>query len=505
MKTLSLTWALVLLGACATGATDVTGDPAGENPPRDDPPRDDPPGTVQHITLNHITLNHITLNGLIANFEASRELTLVPLRNESFAPGAGYPLLRTTLLSDPWAQDFLGYVASCALGDWQTIEVEDTGYFKQWRGALGLCTGWGEPGGSAGTDCQEIVSACILARVNKLGQYVPLSVRGDGLGTSTLSPSITSVAEDQLTGAQIAASVPCGPGGHYGYEDCGWRLEGVLTCTTDANVKVGAGGSSDTECGTVGWSSNDTILRITEGVRARNAGPIPPGILPYVQRQDDDTSNSSCPNLQPEIEFTCNKNGVYSVMTAAYDRSQPNTAHVAAVNAAIGDAEQRVYRQKEGAFYGNIFNPYQLGVQVYFDAAANRWRVFSFQDQRNQPRTEQTVVRVTIFKDMWACSAPNWFTPAALFHARLCALPGSAEGCAATWVGVCGTNPSAPPVCSFDDTDLTTGWNHGGYENCTDGLGALRHNIISTFLAGQCDAVPDSSVCGTVNNPGALP
>jgi hypothetical protein len=496
MKKLSLASISILLAACVTDP----GDPAGDDQP------DAPPETVRHITLNHITLNHITLNGLIANFEASRELTLVPLRSESFAPTSAYPLLRTTLLNDPWARDFVGYVASCALGDGQSIDFQDTsGNVDHWRGSLGLCTGWGAPGGSAGTDCQEIVSACILARVNKLGQFVPLSARGDGLGTGTLAPSITSVAEDQLTGAPIAASVACGPGGHYGYEDCGWRLEGVLTCKTGDRVKIGAGGSSDSACGTVGSSSNDTVLRVTEGVRARNAGPIPGGIRPYLQLQDDDTHNASCPNLQPELEFVCNNNGVYSVMTAAYDRSQPNTAHVAAVNAVIGDAEQRVYRQKEGAFYGNIFNPYALGVQVYFDTAASRWRVFSVQNQQDQVRDEQTVVRATIFKDMWACSAPSWSTPAALFHARLCALPSSGEGCAATWVGVCGTGTAAAPVCGFDDTELTTGWNHGGYEDCRDGGGALRHNVISTFLAGQCDAVPDPSVCGTVNNPGAAP
>jgi hypothetical protein len=464
-------------------------------------------GVERHIALNHIALNHIALNGLIANFEANRELTLVPLRSESFTPGAAYPLLRSTLLADAWARDFMGYLVSCALGESQSVTLQDaSGGSTTWTGSLGLCTGWGAVNGAAGVDCQELVSSCILARVNKLGEYVPLSPRGDGLGASTLAASIQSVPQDQKTGALISALGPCWAGAH-GFDDCGWRLESVVTCRLGDVVKIGAGGRKDGTCDpAVGWSGNDTVLRVTEGVRARNLGPAPAGIRPYQQWQDDDTSGS-CGNLSPYVEFTCNFNGVYSVMTAPYWRTtgvaQTNLAAPAAVGGVLGNNEQGVFRQKEGGFYGNIFTPSQLGVQVYLDQATNLWRVFEFQTQQDRPRNEQLAVRATIFKDMWVCSAPEWTTPAALFHSRLCALPTSGEGCAATWVGVCGTGPASTPMCSSDDTALVAG--HGGWDECRDGLGGVRHNIVSTFLAGQCDAVPDSSLCGTVNNPLALP
>lgn len=494
----SLPCLVSLLAAC-TASSDLN-PPDSNSAPDDDPAST--PGHDRHIALNHIALNHIALNGLIGNFEANRELTSAPLRTETFERRSAYPLLRTTMLKDAWSREFLSYVVSCALNDQQSITVEIEKVPTTWTGALALCPAWGNLHGSADIECQERVSACILARVNKLGQYVPISPRGAGLDIHTMAPSITSVPEDQLTGLPISALSPC-PAGAAGFVDCGWRLEKVLTCTPGDVVHVGAGGHRAGFCeAPVGSSTNDTILRVTEGVRARNRGPAPHGILPYVQMEADDTSGT-CGNLQPYLEFTCGNSGVYSVMTASYQRREANSAVPGALNAALGDSEPGVFREKEGGFYGNIFRPDMLGVQVYFDPETNSWRVFEYHNSMDRPRDDQIAVTATIFQDMWTCSAPDWTKGEGYFHSRLCALPASGEGCAATWVGICGENEEGPSLCAFDDTSLREG--HGGWNDCLDGLGHSRQNVISAFLASQCDAVPDRAVCGTLNNPMMTP
>lgn len=89
-------------------------------------------------------------------------------------------------LTDPNARELLKYVVSCALPADEHIHLTIEGVDYQFDGALGLAPEWGEEGGSCDEDCQSWVSACVISRLDYLGQSVLISLRGknDGLDTT---------------------------------------------------------------------------------------------------------------------------------------------------------------------------------------------------------------------------------------------------------------------------------------------------------------------------------
>jgi hypothetical protein len=153
---------LLFSGACAADIGDSS-----------DPELDE----LEVMTLNAMTLNAMTLNALTANFEASQEMVVNPLATESYdghVPALEYQL------SDALTQEFMHYLVGCALKPGQVVEYKDVvfggAYSNKWEGQLGLCPDWNY--GPADQTCQEVVSACLLSRVNAFGVSVELSIRG---------------------------------------------------------------------------------------------------------------------------------------------------------------------------------------------------------------------------------------------------------------------------------------------------------------------------------------
>ena len=118
------------------------------------------------------TMNGLTMNGLTAK-ELAWNLVLTDALN-----------------SDPDARMFFRYVVDCALPPGEAVVFPElagqTSY--TFSGGVGIAPSWGVDGGTCDSTCQEWVSACVLSRVNALGEHVSLSLRGDSAALA-MSPT----------------------------------------------------------------------------------------------------------------------------------------------------------------------------------------------------------------------------------------------------------------------------------------------------------------------------
>jgi hypothetical protein len=124
---------------------------------------------------NSLIGNSLIGNSLIGNSLIGNSLIGNSLIGNSLI---GNSLIETAL-HDADAREVLHYVVGCALPAGSRIEFEIDGLTYGFDGELGLAPEWGEEGGSCNENCQEWVSACVLARVNYLGEHVSISVRGE--------------------------------------------------------------------------------------------------------------------------------------------------------------------------------------------------------------------------------------------------------------------------------------------------------------------------------------
>jgi hypothetical protein len=109
----------------------------------------------------------------------SNELTPNGLSNNGLSNnGLSNNGLAMQQLEDPAARELLSYLVSCALPEGEHFDLEVEGVTYGFDGALGLAPEWGGDDGHCDKECQAWVSACVLSRVNYLGEHVMISVRG---------------------------------------------------------------------------------------------------------------------------------------------------------------------------------------------------------------------------------------------------------------------------------------------------------------------------------------
>jgi hypothetical protein len=144
-----------------------------------------PPAVARRsgVTDNAITMNALTTNALTTHPDRLRELVESPLVDDSYKPGTSLG----EALWDLSAQQVMEYLVSCALEPGQRLTWPPSGQGPPfapltWEGELGLCPQWREHGVAADTACQELVSACLLARNSAFGTPVSISVRGFDTG-----------------------------------------------------------------------------------------------------------------------------------------------------------------------------------------------------------------------------------------------------------------------------------------------------------------------------------
>ncbi|MFE8603424.1 hypothetical protein [Archangium violaceum] len=434
-------------------------------------------GTVERElrVANSLTTKALVLNAISTNPTAS-DLLIGGGLAALFHPITGDSYLQRQL-RDVDAQSFMSYLVSCALPAGNTIAWRDplTLTTRTWEGKAGLCPQW-ELGVPSST-CKNRVSACLLARNNALGRRVELSMRGE----DALQPALFSLesqtrpveydpALGRVPSFEECATAQSGVG-----RDCGWKGDFIGRCIPGQTVRLGAGGRTPDQCltgpslGT--WSGARMMLRVCEG----NIG-CDSGDTRYLGQ-----SQGTCATTNAAVAFTCPASGFFNVMSAPYDSTLTGNASVAVETGTYAGtsyrlSEKAVYRLREGAYYGNIFDSKALATKVLVD------------ENGHIVGKDQTI-QGSVYKKMFSCQAPEWSNDAAYASHRVCALPGSGANCAARPVGDCinYTTPSASK-CRKEDGPVVLG--DGNFEECYDSENTLWWEPITVFLYEACGLTP---------------
>jgi hypothetical protein len=119
------------------------------------------------MAANGLAANGLAANGLAANGLAANGLAANGLAANGLAANG---------LADPAAHKFMEYVVSCALPADHSVSFMQDGVSYVFAGGIGVAPEW-ETRRCDGS-CQRWVSACVLARLNKLGVHRQISIRG---------------------------------------------------------------------------------------------------------------------------------------------------------------------------------------------------------------------------------------------------------------------------------------------------------------------------------------
>jgi hypothetical protein len=137
------------------------------------PSSDDLTGTSSALLAeNGLAANGLAANGLAANGLAANGLAANGLAANGLAANG----LAANGLADPMAHKFMEYVISCALPSGRSVTLSDGAKSYTFDGWIGVAPQWETK--SCAESCQRWVSACVLARLNKLGVHRQISIRG---------------------------------------------------------------------------------------------------------------------------------------------------------------------------------------------------------------------------------------------------------------------------------------------------------------------------------------
>ncbi|HZI10004.1 MAG TPA: hypothetical protein VE153_06385 [Myxococcus sp.] len=435
--------------------------------------------------LNQLRTQDLAFNTLTTNRAALQALTTGPLNSEAFASDSRLK----HQLEDPSARNVMGYLVSCALAP-KTPTVpggspppsvrwlDRTGQPHDFFGSAGLCPEWEY--GPPSQQCLGYVTACLLARNNAHGHTVSLSLRGeDPRNDRRFNP-------DGLSEAWGSPFLSCPNGGLGLTPDCGWLAEGVGTCSPGTTVTVGAGARDSTCSRMLGAIDGDRVLRVCKEAQG----------CTWANRLADADRNV-CGGIAPAVTFPCPTSGLYSVMSAPYNRSVPPGSWVRpeASTGTFPASPPGAFTYREGAFYGNLFDPDALAVEVLLEQTPNGFT----------RRLSNPFFKGTVYQNAHACHSRDWVAGATQLTHRLCANSTvgteSPHGCVARKAGPCepgSTDTTRVPRCSVNDGPKVRG--DGDFEGCKDDAGFSHPEPITVFLRSPCDALSpaQAQVCTTV-------
>src|SRR4051812_181787 len=129
------------------------------------------------FAANGFAANGFAANGFAANGFAANGFAANGFAANGFAAN-GLPLSPSAaaIARDPSSRELFKYIVSCALPEGELLTLEDQGQIYTFGGALGVAPEWLHD--ACDESCQRWVTACVLARVNHLGQHVEISIRG---------------------------------------------------------------------------------------------------------------------------------------------------------------------------------------------------------------------------------------------------------------------------------------------------------------------------------------
>jgi len=433
--------------------------------------------------LNSLETRDLALNALTTNRAALEVLTTKPLDSKSFATEEALKYQ----LNHPPAYRVMKYVVQCALPTGRSVEWKDpSGLTHTFPGGAGLCPEW--EFGAPSPTCLGYVTACLLARNNAYGLEVSLSMRGeDPRDARRFNPSGAAVAWSPIF-------LPCPSGGMGLGPECGWVGEGVGSCTPGAAVTVAAGAPNPDTCtGRLGDIGGDRVLRVCKD-------------LAGCTRADrvTEADQNGCGGIAPSATFTCPDTGKYSVMSAPYDRATPPGSWVwsQARSTSPGtypSAPFGAYTFREGAFYGNLFDPHALSVEVLLDRV-------TFKATLTKPGFMGYP-----YQKVFACYSRDWVSGDSHLTSRVCANTNVSgdlgRACVAQTLGPCepGNTSPLPPRCAVNDGPQVYG--DGDFESCRDDSGQLYAEPVTVYLRSPCDLLPPNAqeaptkTCGTTDCP----
>jgi len=376
---------------------------------------------------------------------------------------------RSSISSDENLEALLGEIVSCALDRYSSVRpgVVRSGSEVIWHGDLGYC-GASSPLGNwaitpPSTDCLEIVSSCVLARVNALGKEVVISMHGEPSGLFPSHPFVRVVKTyREAPQDEIPSVVRCLDGGPSGdpLRNCGWQGRYVGTCTKDSMVEIAPDpGIMVRVCNGIHACQNEFTPNqpwYAKGINSFSAGP------------------SSMYFWCPPNPFDPSVPSSFAVMVAAPDPSATLTGYEDVRVTSGGryrSPESEVFPFREGAFYGNIFKSLPCG------AAGDPQKVL-FEEQ------------YTCFSDIWS----NYFAHLA---DRLCA-GASNPYCFANPPHPCPLKPFRMTATALDHSCNTESYGEQPhYIDCFYsplGTRIWRHPI-TVYVNAPCDLALDQQSC----------
>jgi hypothetical protein len=130
------------------------------------------------LSFNGLSWNGLAYNGLAYNGLSFNGMTYNGLSYNGLSyNGLSYNGLSYNGLADPTVHQFVEYLVECALPEKDSVTYDIAGTKYTFNGSLGLAPAW--KNNACDLSCQRWVTACMLSRLNKSGDHVEISLRGD--------------------------------------------------------------------------------------------------------------------------------------------------------------------------------------------------------------------------------------------------------------------------------------------------------------------------------------
>jgi hypothetical protein len=423
-------------------------------------------------------------------------------------------------LRSPDGRAVMEELIECALDSTTTVTAKDpSGNAIQWQGEVGLCQEWHTRPLKQSLKCQELVTACVMARVNAAGASIPLSMRSE-------APILSPLREEVLTERRFRES-PRDENPKEGWpirsfsarcqgRECRWSSGYVGTCTPGESIQLAIEDPADPAA--CAW----TAIRACAGIH----GCLGPGIeqlpdgspIPTYSRLLAEKAGAC---RRSPLEFVCPTAeataGFYSIMTRPRRplkrAASPDTIVKLKGAGKYPAAEADVFGFPEGAFFGNMFKPEMLALSctlndagTTMECATDQHQVCRFEPNSGDPVGACSADLVAIpYRDVHACYAyaqvlDDDDSGVAALNERLCDAP-DAKKCFEFRPRRChydnpGMNLQKGAGCDRKGAD-------GAYGHCASPLdpGSAFEWVITTYLNAPCDFVHDNKVCDAIRAP----
>lgn len=502
-------------------------------------------GGIAHNELPHNELPHNSLTA--ASLDTNQPL-LDHLRTHALSPSlfASNP----ELLSEKYASDLMKYIASCALDPCDAVTIppranptkpdaldEVRARFPDgFTGELGLCgkryNTWasqavpppnnsGSTAATAGPTwassvpslaCLERVSACVLARVNKVEKRVAISMRGAGLTTFPRVPVETTFRENH--GIPIVSFQGCDKRCLWGdplRRNCDWEPRFVGQCVAGPKAPPANGNTQPPPRQVTLSVGAGARLRVCRGIHGCDDPNAPFGAgeatnAPPRTYGGDLIGQSAgsivfdCPDNGPIVRDpagTKYRTGYYSVMIgsmtsgvrlpdghdATLAASADNLPAEVSAHDAYHATEENVFTYREGGFYGTLFSmptPAMLAAQL--------------KKQKKVKKTPPCDGVAMLAGYQYACFSKMWSDGVAMANDRFCA--GPKHGCFMN-------DPKSCDIASNDTDNTILGTaptpptlDREVYDSVrTPGAPRVWHHPYTIYLNHPCDLLPSLAEC----------